>query len=744
MVSNMKQPSFSIVINTLNRGPVLQKTLDSFRWLKYSGDFEVVVVNGPSKDNSEEVIASWLPHIRAGRCDVANLSVSRNVGICMAKGDIIAFIDDDAIPEPEWLTQLAEAYGDPMVGAVGGLVYNHTGYDFQYKYCLVDRFGNADLSLPGPTPHLSFPKSERFPHLLGCNSSFRRSALLEIGGFDEEYEYFLDETDVCVRIVDAGYIIAQLPNAYVHHKYAPSNIRGDNKVVRYRYPIIKNKIYFMFKHAKEFYSMERIMQEQQSFIQSQRNDVNWAHDQGLLNATDVATFNTDLQRALEVGLKRGVEGVTLNAMINNEKLGQYAGEFVPFSLSKNGEHKSIILVSRDFPPNHGGGIGTFSKDLAESLADAGNIVHVITQSHDVNRVDFEHGVWVHRMQLREIERSHEARAKNIPQQIWNWSATALTEARRIATHRKIDAVEAPIWDCEGVAFLLDRQWPLVTSLHTTLDFWLDSHADKQSDSEWMSTFFAPMQSLERELMTKADGIRANSNAIVSQIEQRYQIQIPALAKMVIHHGMASSKMMLKMKSNNCLEILFVGRLELRKGIDVFLKAIPQVLEALPEARIRIIGDNSLVGSDGLTFMDKFKSEHANKDWLDRVCFEGRVDQDVLLSAYSTCDLFVAPSRFESFGLIFLEAMREGKPVIGCNAGGMPEVVSNGVNGLLVEPGDIQQLSDAILKLATDHDLRQRMGVAGKKIFEEKFTAELMAEESVALYDLAKVNFSAMR
>src|SRR5690606_15703161 len=126
-----------------------------------------------------------------------------------------------------------------------------------------------------------------------------------IGGFDEEYEYFLDETDVCLRIVDAGYIIAQLPNAYVHHKYAPSNIRGDNKVVRYRYPIIKNKIYFMFKHAKEFYSMERIMQEQQSFIQSQRNEVNWAHGQGLLSATDVDTFDADLQRALEVGLKRG-------------------------------------------------------------------------------------------------------------------------------------------------------------------------------------------------------------------------------------------------------------------------------------------------------------------------------------------------------------------------------------------------------------------------------------------------------
>ena len=236
--------TFSIVINTLNRGDALHNILESLQWQKYSGKFEVIVVNGPSTDNTKEVINLWQPFIRTSSCDVANLSVSRNIGICMAKGDLIAFIDDDAIPEPEWLEQLAERYKDPLVGAVGGRVYNHTGYDFQYEFCIVDRYGNPDLTMSEPTPFLAFPKSNRVPHLLGCNSSFRRSALLEISGFDEEFEYFLDETDVCLRIVDAGYIIVQLNDAYVHHKYAPSNIRGDNKIVKNRYPIIKNKIYF--------------------------------------------------------------------------------------------------------------------------------------------------------------------------------------------------------------------------------------------------------------------------------------------------------------------------------------------------------------------------------------------------------------------------------------------------------------------------------------------------------------------
>ena len=113
----MSNPSFSIVINTINRGAFLKETLRSFRWLKYAGDFEVITVNGPSTDNSDEVIRSWLPAIRAARCEVANLSVSRNIGICMAQGDIVVFIDDDAIPSRDWLERLVAAYRDPAVMA---------------------------------------------------------------------------------------------------------------------------------------------------------------------------------------------------------------------------------------------------------------------------------------------------------------------------------------------------------------------------------------------------------------------------------------------------------------------------------------------------------------------------------------------------------------------------------------------------------------------------------------------------
>jgi glycogen(starch) synthase len=735
-------PSFSIVINTLNRGAELQKTLDSLRWLTYPGQFEVVVVNGPSTDDSDAVIAAWSQQVRAGRCALANLSVSRNIGICMAQGDIVVFIDDDAIPEPEWLTQLAEAYADPMIGAAGGLVFNHTGYDFQYRYCVVDRFGNADLDMAGPTPHLSFPKSERFPHLLGCNSSFRRAALLEVGGFDEEYEYFLDETDVCLRIVDAGYLIAQLPCAYVHHKYAPSNIRGDNKVPRQRYPIIKNKVYFTLKHAREFHPLARVLQEQQDFIEAQRRDVNWAVGAGLLSDHDAATFNRDLERALETGLRRGFEGVLPGAMIGPEKLAIHAGRFKPFAPLAGAASKAIILVSRDFPPDHGGGIATFSKDLAEGLAAHGHLVAVITESLDANRVDFEHGVWVHRMVAREMPLPAAAIALRLPQEVWNWSAVALEEARRIASHRAIDAVEAPIWDCEGAAFLFDGRWPLVTSLQTTLHFWLNAHAHLRADTAWMHSFGAPMLAMEKKLMLESNAIRSISAAIERDIEQAYGFSFKEGTVRVAPLGMPDTARAPARPDDARVVVLFVGRLEQRKGIDTLLAAIPQVLAENAQVEFHIVGDDTLpMPGQAASYKDAWLAG-AGRAHAGRVRFSGRVGQQQLCDAYAGCDIFVAPSRFESFGLVFLEAMRDAKPVIGCLAGGMPEVVEDEVNGLLVPPADAAALATAILRLAAAAALRAAMGAAGRRIFTEKFTAERMAEASIDLYQLATANLSA--
>lgn len=733
--------SFSLVINTLNRGSLLEKTLESFAWLDYDGDFEVIVVNGPSTDNSDEVIKSWGNKIRAGKCDVENLSVSRNIGICMAEGDIVAFIDDDAIPEPEWLNHLAPAYDNELIGGVGGLVLDHSGYEYQYEFSTANRIANANWNAGKASEHFCFPKSYEFPYLQGTNASFRRQALLEVGGFDEEIEYYLDETELCCRLVDAGYVIRQISKAWVHHKFAPSHIRDDHKITRYRYPVIKNKIYFSLKHGREFLSIAEILADNRVFSDAQCADVEHHIAGERLDVSERDRFAEENERAWERGVMRGLSGQ--HEMITPEKVKLLSGDFLRFDPIKNDERRSLVFVSSDFPPDQAGGVATFNKDLAEALGALGHIVHVVTKSNDVNRVDFENGVWVHRMLIEETPLSKEAFDRNIPLHIWNWSATALKEVARISTHRKVDVVEAPIWDCEGVAFLFDGRWPLVTSLQTTLKFFLDYHPELKGNDGWMADFGNPIMAMERELIEKSHALRSISVAIRKSVEQAYDCIIPDSRICISHLGVPKADLTLESGTRKeSIEVLFVGRLEPRKGIQTLLQAAPEVLEAAPEAIIRIIGDDTLeIPGKGITYREEFQSLYANEAWINRVIFEGRVDGDRLNEAYRVCDLFVAPSHFESFGIIFLEAMRVAKPVIGCDVGGIPEIVKNDVTGLLIEPGKAAKLAEAILSLISSPEKRDNMGRRGLERYLTEFTAEAMAARNAPLIAMAMENFS---
>ena len=741
--------TFSIVINTLDRAVLLQETLESLCRLRYAGQFEVIVVNGPSADHTEQVIAAWLPRIRTARCPVPNLSVSRNIGICMAAGDVVAFIDDDAIPEPEWLTELAAAYDDEGVGGAGGHVFDSSGYTFQYHYASANRLGDVDTSHRQATPQLCFPGSRQFPYLQGTNASFRRSALLEVGGFDEEFEYFLDETDVCCRLVDAGFLLKQLPHAYVHHKTAPNSVRDDARLPRTIYPILKNTVYFSLKHGLEYATRAQIDANNREKADSHRRHIVFMIGNGSIGAERLTRFDEEAARAWDTGTRHGLAPVA--GGIDAAKCARREGAFLPFATIGHAQALTLALVSRDYPPNHRGGIATFSRDLAEALAAEGHQVHVIAESATHSRVELINGVWVHRVVLREHARSCDVLERGIPQEIWNWCATALMEARRIASHRPLDLVEAPIWDAEGAAFLLDGRWPLVTSLHTTLHFSLQGRAELRDDAAWMARFGTPMLALEKELMQRSQAIRANSAAIRRDIEQAYDFRFDDATLRLVPLGMPDVPHELPQTSapapsaDGPITVLFVGRLEARKGIDVLLAAIDPLLAQHPQLRFRILGDDTLhMSGASISYKEHCRQAGQLDAWGGRVTFEGRVGDAILRAAYRECDIFVAPSRYESFGLVFVEAMREARPVIGCAAGGMPEVVSDGVNGLLVAPGDSAALAGAIATLAESPELRASMGRAGRALFEEKFISRRMAKDSIALYDIALDQFAQVR
>jgi glycosyltransferase involved in cell wall biosynthesis len=146
--------------------------------------------------------------------------------------------------------------------------------------------------------------------------------------------------------------------------------------------------------------------------------------------------------------------------------------------------------------------------------------------------------------------------------------------------------------------------------------------------------------------------------------------------------------------------------------------------------VDIIGDDTLPDQDGIPFRKRFEDTHGNDAWFSRVRFHGHVGDEQLLTFYRDCSIFVAPSKYESFGLIYLEAMRFAKPCVGTNVGGIKEVVADGSTGILVPPASPKQLTAAILRLAEDHRLRTSMGKAGRERFEKAFTSERFANRIV--------------
>jgi hypothetical protein len=147
------------------------------------------------------------------------------------------------------------------------------------------------------------------------------------------------------------------------------------------------------------------------------------------------------------------------------------------------------------------------------------------------------------------------------------------------------------------------------------------------------------------------------------------------------------------------------------------------------------GDNS--NSDGFklqTGMDypTYFANHYSK-YLPHVSFTGLVSEEELNRLYQSCDLFVAPSLYESFGLVFLEAMNYAKPVVSCQAGGIPEVVEHGVTGLLIEPHAPKALAETILSLLNSPEKLREMGLAGRVRLKSHFSHLEMARRFAHIY-----------
>jgi GT2 family glycosyltransferase len=197
-------PRVSVVVCSYNGGRTIRDCLEGLLELEYP-DFEVIVVDDGSTDATAAVASEY--GYRVISTPNRGLSSARNTGMQAATGEIVAYIDDDARPDPHWLEYIASTFLGTNHVAVGGPNIAPEG-DGLVAECVA----NA----PGGPVHVLLSDSEA-EHIPGCNMAFRRAALQEIGGFDPQYRVAGDDVDVCWRLRERGWTLGFSPAAVVWH-----------------------------------------------------------------------------------------------------------------------------------------------------------------------------------------------------------------------------------------------------------------------------------------------------------------------------------------------------------------------------------------------------------------------------------------------------------------------------------------------------------------------------------------------
>jgi glycosyltransferase involved in cell wall biosynthesis len=214
-----------------------------------------------------------------------------------------------------------------------------------------------------------------------------------------------------------------------------------------------------------------------------------------------------------------------------------------------------------------------------------------------------------------------------------------------------------------------------------------------------------------EFERKAVGL-AEYRFVVSKYWQKDLMNEYGLDSVVTYNGMDLSDFSdLPARTADHPTVLFIGGLEPRKGLEYLIRAMERVVDVVPDVRLIAVAKTGFRGTDQwLTY----KALAQELDLLDKIVYNETVDESTLLQYYSNCDVLALPSKTEGWGLSLMEAMACGKPVVASRAGGIPELVRDGVDGILVDPGDVRWLAEAIVSLLKNPDLRKRMGSSGRE------------------------------
>jgi hypothetical protein len=380
---------------------------------------------------------------------------------------------------------------------------------------------------------------------------------------------------------------------------------------------------------------------------------------------------------------------------------------------------TLCLLGRDVRPDLASGFSRTTGDLAEALVAEGHRVHLLTE-YPAPAPEL-HGVSITPVVIAPAAGPFTGAPRESAAHNLMFGAAAYREVSRIHEQEgPVDAVIAPVWRSEGAVCVLDDRFPTIVSCMTSLRTLLDIDQRYRCEPD-----IAERLALEQAALARTRYLHGLTEAVLTKTIDDHDLAPAATA--VIGRGLHDRWRPedAEPRHDGTVEVLFVGRIERRKGVDVLLAAARE-----------LIGEGlrfTFAGPDGdPEFRAGLERELGQEPRLRQtVRFVGRVPDPELHRLYAGADIVCVPSRYESHGIVLLEAMMLGRAIVTCDAGGIGEVVDADRNALVAAPDDVAALTHALRRLNADPALRTALGAAARRTFEQRFEARAAARQMAA-------------
>lgn len=410
----------------------------------------------------------------------------------------------------------------------------------------------------------------------------------------------------------------------------------------------------------------------------------------------------------------------------------------------------ICLLSKEYPPDTGwGGIGAYNYQIAHGLKEIGHDVEVISLAarHTPGKSDkprtglvVTEEIPVHRVPWRGHMEEYWGLLTTTPISHFMIKTNMALWSKLQELHRlqPFDVVEVPEHLAEGLLPSVIKSLPVVIKIHTPYSKFIAERFHNTTPA-FDHQFIAL---LERIAMLSADALISPSMDMARYVCQ--EINCPLEYIRIIKNPVDAHKFTpdgpAALEADGRLTVLFVGRLEERKGIRYLINAVPQIVQEFPNVRFVIIGSDTKTGEGHTFVLPQLQEALASSGHSKDVTFIPHVPLSEMPAYYRSADICIAPSLYDNAPYTCLEAMSTGKAFIGTDAGGMPEYVINGETGLIIPAADNSAIANATIRLLKNDQQRLSLGQKARQYVLTRIHRTEIARENEEVYHLARMRF----